>query len=104
MAEAIVSLLDTPSLRETYRPRCEKVAAAYRWDVVARPLAEFCMSPRLAPDKAYLQETMGLEVGPTPWWHLPGKAWRALRIGGMRGLAHQVNDYRRWLAVRRGRT
>jgi len=103
VAEAIVSLLDTPNLRETYRPRCEKVAAAYRWDVVARPLAEFCMSPHPAPDKAYLQETMGLEGGPTPWWHLPGKAWRALRIGGIRGLAHQIDDYRRWLAVRRGR-
>jgi glycosyltransferase involved in cell wall biosynthesis len=103
VAEAIVSLLDTPNLRETYRSRCEKVAAAYRWDVVARPLAEFCMSPRLAPDKAYLRGSPRLELGPAPWWGLPGKAWRALRLGGVRGLARQVNDYRGWLATRQGR-
>jgi len=103
VAEAIVSLLDTPDLRGTYRVRCEQVAAAFRWDVAVRPLAEFCMSPRLAPDKAYLRGSLLLELGPTPWWELPGKAWRALRLGGVRGLARQVNDYRRWLAVRRGR-
>jgi len=103
VAEAIVSLLDTPDLRGTYRARCEQVAAAFRWDVAVRPLAEFCMSPRLAPDKAYLRGSLLLELGPTPWWGLPGKAWRALRLGGVRGLAGQVNDYRRGLATRQGR-
>jgi glycosyltransferase involved in cell wall biosynthesis len=103
VAEAILSLLDTPNLREVYRPRFEQVAVTYRWDAVVRPLVEFCLSPRVAPDKAYLQKVVGLEVGPTPWWGLPGKAWRALRLGGVRGLARQVSDYGRWLAVRRGR-
>ncbi|HLF24914.1 MAG TPA: glycosyltransferase family 4 protein [Anaerolineae bacterium] len=56
VAEAILTLLDAPNLREMYRPRFEQVAAAYRWDVVAQPLIEFCASPRCAPDKAYLRK------------------------------------------------
>jgi len=103
VAQAILSLLDTPNLRETYRPRFEQVAAAYRWEVVTRPLVEFCAAPRLAPDKAYLGGITTFELGPTPWWKLPGKAWRALRLGGVQGLARQVGEYRRWLLNCRGR-
>ncbi len=103
VAEAILSLLETPNLRETCRPRFEQVAAAYRWDVATRPLAEFCLAPRIAPDKAYLRESLVDGLGPTPWWGLPGKAWRALRLAGVRGLVRQVGDYRRWLVNRRGR-
>jgi glycosyltransferase involved in cell wall biosynthesis len=102
VAEAILSLLDTPNLRAAYRLRFEQVAATYCWDAVVRPLVEFCLSPHIASDKAYVQETVAFEAGPTPWWKLPGKAWHALRLGGVRGLARQVSNYRRWLAVRRG--
>jgi len=103
VAEAILSLLDTPNLREAYRPRFEQVAAAYRWEDVTRPLVEFCRAPRIAPDKAYLRGASVFEVGPTPWWRLPGQAWRALQLGGVRGLARQVGEYRRWLRTRKGR-
>jgi glycosyltransferase involved in cell wall biosynthesis len=103
VVEAILSLLETPNLREVYRPRFERVAAAYQWDIVTRPLIEFCASPRLAPDKAYLRESPLLEFGPTPWWRLPGKAWHALQLGGIHGLAHQIGEYRHWLRVRRGK-
>jgi glycosyltransferase involved in cell wall biosynthesis len=102
VVQAILKLLDTPNVREAFRSRFEQAAAAYRWDVVTRPLAEFCRSPRPAPDKAYLQQAL-FEVGPTPWWLLPSKAWRALRAGGAQGLARQVTEYRRWLLNRRGR-
>jgi len=103
VAEAIVSLLDTPNLRVTYRSRFERAAAAYRWEVVTRPLVEFCAAPRLAPDKAYLRGLSVSDVGPTPWWRLPAKAWRALRLWGVPGLTRQVNEYWRWLRVRQGR-
>jgi hypothetical protein len=102
VAEAILSLLDTPNLREAYRPRFERLAVDYRWEVVTRPLVEFCRAPRLAPDKAYLRGASVFEVGPTPWWRLPGKAWRAVQVGGVRALARQVGEYRRWLLTRRG--
>jgi len=100
LVEAILSLLDQPNLREVLRPRFEQVAAMYRWDVVARPLIEFCLAPRRAPDKEYLSGTPAFELGPTPWWKLPGKAWRALRLGGVRGLTRQMDEYRRWLLNR----
>jgi len=102
VAKTIVELLDTPNLREACRARFERLAAMYRWEVVTRPLVEFCASPRIAPDKAYLRQSFG-ELGPTPWWGLPDKAWRALRVGGLRGLVRQVSEYRRWLLNRRGR-
>lgn len=102
VAEAILSLVDIPNLREAYRPRFDRVAAAYRWDVVTKPLVNFCAAPHLAPDKATLNKSTSFELGPTPWWRLPGKAWRALRLGGVHGLARQVNEYRRWLRTRRG--
>jgi len=101
VAAAIVGLLDTPNLREVYRPRFERLAAQYRWEEVTRPLVEFCLSPRLAPDKEYLRSNPVLGIRPTPWWSLPGKAWRALRLGGVQRLARQVNEYRHWLIMRR---
>ena len=103
VAEAILSLLDTPNLRQAYRPRFEQAADGYRWEVVAQPLVEFCAAPRFAPDREYLRGISVLEVGPTPWWRLPGKALRALRAGGVGGVARQVSQYRRWVINRRGR-
>lgn len=102
LTEAILSLLDTPNLRETYRPRFERIAARYRWDVVTRPLVEFCAAPRLAPDRAYLRESSVADLGPTPVWRLPRKAWRALRLGGARRLARQIDEFLRWQMKRRG--
>jgi glycosyltransferase involved in cell wall biosynthesis len=103
VAEAILYLLDTPGLREASRPRFERVAAMYRWDVATLPLVEFCRSPRLAPDKTYLRELSWPGAGPTPWWGLLGKAWRAVRQSGVRGLIRQMNEYRRWVSNRRGK-
>jgi len=103
VVRAILDLVDTPDLRAAYRPRFERVAAAYRWDVVTRPLIEFCAAPHLAPDKPYRHGASAFDLGPTPLWRLPGKAWRALKIGGVSGLHRQVHRYLRWLLNRRGR-
>lgn len=103
VAEAIVALLETPDLRQSYRARFEGVARAYRWERVVEPLAAFCTAPEFAPDRGHLERGGGLSAGPTPWWRLPGKAWQALRAGGARGLARQVGAYRRWLRQRRGK-
>jgi glycosyltransferase involved in cell wall biosynthesis len=102
LAEAILELLDVPDLRQSYREHFERVAVAYRWENVIRPLAEFCATPRAAADKDYGPDN-GFQVGPTPWWKLPGRAWQALRAGGLRGLRHQIAEYRRWILGRRGR-
>ena len=101
VAEAILQLLETPNLRETFRPRFEQIADRYRWEVVTRPLVEFCLAPRHAPDKAFLRHSPSFDLRPTPWWSLPGKAASALRVGGVRGLARQVKEYCRWLLNRK---
>ena len=93
---AILELLNTPGLRETYRPRFAQAAARYRWDVVTAPLVNFCANPRLAPDKAYLKQIPMVETGEATWQSLPGKAWRALRSQGTGGLIRRVNEYLRW--------
>ncbi len=64
--EAILGLLDTPNLKESYRPRLAEAAARYRWDVVTEPLVAFCREPRLAPDKSYLRTLPG-RLSPKPW-------------------------------------
>lgn len=93
VARAILDLLDTPRLRESYQPRFSQAAAQYRWEVVTSPLVDFCADPRLAPDKAYMRQvstTVG--AGET----LPGKAWRTLKGQGVSGLMRQINEYLRW--------
>jgi glycosyltransferase involved in cell wall biosynthesis len=102
LAEAILDLLKVPDLRQSYRERFEKVTVAYRWENVIRPLAEFCNAPQTAVDKAHLS-TFRIQTGPTRWYHLPSRAWRAMRAGGLRGLLRQIGEYRRWTLGRRGR-
>jgi SAM-dependent methyltransferase len=36
------------------------------------------------------------DAGPTPWWQLPGKAWRILCHQGLVPLLAEVSSYRRW--------
>jgi len=51
LAQAILRMTDVPNLRELYRPRFAAVKEQFRWDRVVEPLARFCRSPRLAPDR-----------------------------------------------------
>lgn len=103
LVTAILEMMDTPHLRRRYQSRFQVAAEAYRWEIVARPLVDFCRHPRRAPDRDHLRNLPQAGSGPTPWWRLPGEAWRALWLGGVRGLARQVGGYRRWLLNRRGR-
>jgi len=98
VAQAILSLLANPTLRAECAPRFREVAAQYHWKVCARSLIKFCAAPHFAPDKAYRYQ--GFLSAPTgeqnPWRRLLGKAWRALRIGGVSGLVQQCREYLRW--------
>ncbi|MBC8492178.1 MAG: glycosyltransferase, partial [Chloroflexi bacterium] len=85
VADTLMELLDTPNLREVYRPGFEEVRGQCTWERAVEPLAGFCANPRLAPDKAapgirdlfpYPGQSA---VKPTPWWALPGRAWYILR-------------------------
>jgi glycosyltransferase involved in cell wall biosynthesis len=103
LVAAILEMVDRPNLREKYLPRFQKAAQAYVWTEVTRPLVAFCQLPHRAPDKDYVRNMPLAGLGPTPWWQLPSRAWRALRLGGVSGLMRQGDQYRRWLLTRRGR-
>jgi glycosyltransferase involved in cell wall biosynthesis len=102
VADAILDMVSVPDLRAQYAQRFERVAAAYRWEVVMRPLIGFCADPRIAPDKAYLRDAAVFRVDPTPWWRLPAKALGALRRDGVQELRRQTGQYVRWLRHRHG--
>jgi glycosyltransferase involved in cell wall biosynthesis len=94
VATAILDLLNTPNLRETYQSRFTQAAAKYRWDIVTAPLVNFCADPRRAPDKVYLKQLpLGYEQR---WMSLPAKIWQVLRNQGIAGLMRQANEYIRW--------
>jgi len=101
VAEALLELLDTPNLREVYRPGFEEVRGQFTWERAVEPLARFCAYPRLAPDKAAplirnWSPFPGQSVKPTPWWALPGRAWAILSRGGWDALCREVKSYWRW--------
>jgi len=103
VAAAILELVDTPDLRQVYRPRFEQLATRYHWEGVARPLVDFCLAPRHAADRQHVRCKVASRPGSTPWWRLPASAWRALRATGLRGLGRQLAQYARWLRNRRGK-
>jgi len=79
LVEAILDMVDAPDLRQhPERLDFKKAAEAYRWEVVARPLVEFCRHPHRATDRDYVASISRANLRPTRRWRLPGKVWRAL--------------------------
>lgn len=98
VSQAILSVLEDPISRQNLQERMRAVAENYRWDIVIRPLADFCAAPYFAPDKRY-QAEMGMASGrQREWQRLLRKGWRALRLGGIRGMVAQMRDYASWKA------
>lgn len=51
LTQAILDLAADAGLRQTCRDNVRQVARDFRWDVVARPLVEFCRAPYRAADR-----------------------------------------------------
>lgn len=96
VAQAVLEMMDDPSLRQRYQANRDQITATYQWETVARPLVEFCAHPHFAPDKSYLQHTPIVEIGPTGYWRLPQKAWQAYKNSGLGGFWWQFNKYITW--------
>jgi glycosyltransferase involved in cell wall biosynthesis len=96
VAQAILSMLGNPTLRADCAPRFRQVAARYHWEIVTRPLVEFCAAPHLAPDKAYLRQKPFSSGELSSWRRLLVKSLRALRLGGVSGFLQQSGEYLRW--------
>lgn len=94
VAEAILAVVDQP--RSAYAAAMIQTAAHYHWQKVAEPLVRFCRHPVQAPDKVPpYPNSLSFDLQP-PARRLPQKAWHALRIDGVSGLARQVTQYMRW--------
>lgn len=110
LVEALLEMVDTLDLRQAYAPRFGKIIDRFSWSEVAKPLIEFCRSPRFAPDRtiARAASKAGVEfvplkstVSPTPWRLLVAKAWRCYRERGARALWIEMGNYLRWRWLRR---
>ena len=96
VAQAIVNILNKPTLRVDQAARFKEMAAQYQWPQITQPLVKFCTAPYLAPDKAHLIKETTLSGKQNEGLRLLGKGWRALRIGGISGLVEQGSEYLRW--------
>jgi glycosyltransferase involved in cell wall biosynthesis len=99
LAEALFDLLARPDLRTELAPDFANVAARYTWEVVTRPLAQFCQSPRLAPDRGRALWA-GTGIAGTLWRERLGKGWRVLRHQGPLALWREVVSFWGWQSGR----
>lgn len=107
LVAVLLELVDTPHLRQSYKPRFEAVIPQFTWEKVAEPLIAWCHNPRRAPDKTLTMESPALPttapVAPTPWWQLPTKGWYFLRREGIKGLDREIRSYVQWKRAARKR-
>jgi glycosyltransferase involved in cell wall biosynthesis len=100
VAQTILLMLGEPDLRARCAPAFGRIASRYRWDVVTRPLLEFCDSPYLAPDRDYAHRRSNAVRNRNSLPHLLANAWRALRLGGIGGLLRASREYVQWRMIK----
>jgi glycosyltransferase involved in cell wall biosynthesis len=98
LVEAVLDLLAQPNLREELAPRFARVAQDYTWEATTRPLAEFCLSPRMAPDRERSLWSPEARPGGSHvlWRERLAKGWRVLRQGGPLALWREVVSFWDW--------
>ncbi len=79
IAAALLRLLDTPDLRQTYRERFERVRPLLTWERACEPIARFCERPRFALDRM---------AGGT-WWQSPAEQQLRSEIEDLRAEREQ---------------
>jgi len=94
LAQTTLSLLAISDLRAQNQVRFEALIERYRWDVVARPLVDFCAAPYFAADRVNGDPRWQAGARQAkPWW---SKAQQAVKSGGLRELWRQVRAYLLW--------
>lgn len=99
LAEALLDLLAQPDLRAGLTPNFARVAGRFRWEVVTRPLADFCRTPRLAPDRGRrlsLSAEPGRASAGALWRERLGKGWYVLRHQGPLALWRELVSFWQW--------
>jgi glycosyltransferase involved in cell wall biosynthesis len=99
VAAAIAALASDPDRRTACSSRSAAVARRFHWSAAAAPLAEYCRDPRVAPDRAALQEESPVEAwkGDQPArleaGRLIGRSWQTLRSEGLGKLVSRGRVY-----------
>jgi glycosyltransferase involved in cell wall biosynthesis len=96
VGQALVELLETPDLKQCYKASFDRVRARYEWENVMAPLTDFCAAPHFAADKPHLKNIPHVERNVSTWYLLPGKAVRATRAYGLRGLGFKTKEFLQW--------
>lgn len=61
LARVIESVLTNKSLKDIYRKNLEKLAPNFYWENVTKPLVEYCLQPKYAPDKKKIFDLIDLQ-------------------------------------------
>ncbi len=61
LARVIESVLTNKSLKDIYRKNLEKLAPSFYWENVTKPLVEYCLQPRYAPDKKKIFDLIDMQ-------------------------------------------
>jgi len=61
LARVVESVLTNMSLKDIYRKNLEKLAPAFYWENVTKPLIEYCLQPNFAPDKKKIFDLINLQ-------------------------------------------
>jgi glycosyltransferase involved in cell wall biosynthesis len=98
LVEAVINLLAQPNLRGELAPHFARVAQAYTWEATTHPLAEFCLSPRVAPDRDRSLWSPEARPGGSRvlWRERLAKGWRVLRQQGPLALWREVVSFWDW--------
>jgi glycosyltransferase involved in cell wall biosynthesis/predicted O-methyltransferase YrrM len=86
LANAILEILKTPA--EIFRQRAVTAQARLSWEEVARPIIQFCRSPRCAPDKPFI----GKRIGHPTYLELTALVEENARLHAFLGQATQQNQ------------
>jgi glycosyltransferase involved in cell wall biosynthesis len=94
VAQTVLDVLDDPKKRQKIHRRMQKAAKDYRWEVVAKPLVNFCNAPYFAPDRDYRTKVSHHSRLP----RLTHKIRQTLRLGGIKAAFTRLCNYARWKA------
>lgn len=95
VSQFLLELLNQPDFRQSHQSNFDQVRSRYQWEIIARPLIEFCKKPRQAADKPYLAQLP--PAAPLSFWgSLPLKITSIIKTYGPKGFLSKAHEYIQW--------
>ncbi|MDM8521509.1 glycosyltransferase [Anaerolineales bacterium HSG6] len=96
VAQAILTMTDTPNHRQLYQPYFEQARQQYQWKQIMQPLIQFCEQADHAADKPFLDQLPLIETGQSTWHQLPQKLWHSATQYGWQQTVSETQNYINW--------